>query len=77
MVVSCLTGPFQLSCVAIHLPPPPGVLPGDGVGIKSKCDPAPGPGRPLPVRFCLPLVPTEPAGENGSFPSARDPAHAS
>lgn len=63
-------------CVAAHLPPPPGVLPGDGVGVTSQCDPAPGPGGPLPVGLCLPPVPTEPAGEDGPFPSAGDPAHA-
>ncbi|XP_057561997.1 ATP-dependent RNA helicase DHX30 isoform X2 [Hippopotamus amphibius kiboko] len=63
-------------CVAAHLPPPPGVLPGDGVGVTSQRDPAPGPGGPLPIRLCLPPLPSEPAGEDGPFPGAGDPAHA-
>lgn len=62
-------------CVAAHRPPSPGFLPGDRVGVTSQCDPAPGSGGPLPVWLCLPPLPAEPAGEDGPFPSARDPAY--
>lgn len=61
--------------VAAHRPPPPGFLPGDRVGVTSQCDPAPGPGGPLPVWLCLPPLPAEPAREDGPFPSTGDPAH--